>query len=107
PTLVFTEEQRPAVSHIAAQIFRDAIELGGTISAEHGLGALKRDHAEAEHGALAMGLMRTLKDQFDPRGILNPHKVFPEHPANDEFLNDLPGWIVDPDAPKRRGEVGV
>jgi glycolate oxidase len=107
PTLVFTEEQRPLVSRIAAQIFRDAIDLGGTISAEHGLGALKRDHAEAEHGPLAIGLMRSLKDMFDPHGILNPHKVFPEHPANDEFLNDLPGWVVDPQAPKRRGEVGV
>jgi glycolate oxidase len=107
PTLVFTEEQRPLVSQIAAQIFRDALDLGGTISAEHGLGALKRDHAEAEHGPLAMGLMRSLKDLFDPQGILNPHKVFPEHPANDDFLNGLPGWIVDPSAPKRRGEVGV
>ena len=38
-------------------MFRDAIDLGGTISAEHGLGALERDHAEDEHGSLAIGMM--------------------------------------------------
>src|SRR5215469_4122407 len=80
PTLLFDESQRHLVSGAAARIFRDAIELGGTISAEHGLGALKRDHAEAEHGALAIGLMRQLKAQLDPAGILNPHKVLPERP---------------------------
>src|SRR5436309_550611 len=43
PTIVFTDEQRHLVGPAATRIFRDAIELGGTISAEHGLGALKRD----------------------------------------------------------------
>lgn len=106
PTLIFRDDQRHLVSHAAAAIFRDAIELGGTISAEHGLGALKRDHAESEHGPLAMALMRKMKGLLDPAGILNPHKVFPEEPADDDFLNRMPGWA--PAAgPRRRSEAGV
>ena len=100
PTILFTDEQRPLVGRAAARIFRDAIELGGSISAEHGLGALKRDYAEEEHGPEAMGLMRKLKDLLDPQGILNPHKVFPEGPADDDFLARQPGWGV-----KRGGEI--
>jgi glycolate oxidase len=107
PTILFREEQRHLVSHAAARIFRDALALGGTISAEHGLGALKRDYAEEEHGPLAMGLMRRLKELLDPRGILNPHKVLPEQPADEEFLNRMPGWIPDPDHRRRRSEAGV
>jgi glycolate oxidase len=105
PTFLFAEHQRPLVSAACAQLFRDAIDLGGTISAEHGLGVLKRDFAEAEHGSLAMDLMAQIKQVLDPDGLLNPHKIFPEHPADDEFLNNLPGWIPDLDHRPRRGEA--
>jgi glycolate oxidase len=107
PTFLFTDEQRHLVSAAAAQIFRDALELGGSISAEHGLGALKRDYAEVEHGPLALGLMRQIKQIFDPNGLLNPHKVFPEQPADDDFLNKQPGWIPDPDRRRRKAELGL
>jgi glycolate oxidase len=107
PTLLFTDEQRPLVSRAAAQIFREALDLGGTISAEHGLGALKRDYAEVEHGPLAMGLMRQIKGLLDPDGILNPHKVFPEQPADDQFLDRIPGWHPEPEQQRRRAEAGV
>jgi glycolate oxidase len=107
PSLIFTDDQRPLVSRAAAQIFRDALELGGTISAEHGLGVLKRDFAELENGPLAMSLMRGLKDMLDPKGILNPHKVFPEQPADDDFLDRIPGWVPQPGRHRRRTEAGV
>ncbi len=107
PTILFTDEQRHLVSHAAAQIFRDALSLGGSVSAEHGLGALKRDFAEREHGPLAMELMRQVKALLDPDGILNPHKVFPEQPADDEFLNSMPGWIPDAARRRRRSELGL
>jgi glycolate oxidase len=100
PTFLFSDEQRHLVGPAAAQIFRDAIELGGSISAEHGLGALKRDYSELEHGPEAIGLMRRLKDVLDPAGILNPHKVFPEGRPDDLFLERQPGWGV-----RRAGEV--
>ena len=92
PTLLFEEEQRHLVGPVAAQIFRDAVELGGTVSAEHGLGALKRDFAALEHSAEEIGWWRRLKDLYDPLGILNPHKIFPEQPADDHFLDNQPGW---------------
>jgi len=92
PTLVFEEEQRHLVGPIAAQIFRDAVELGGTVSAEHGLGALKRDFAALEHSVEEIGWWRRLKDLYDPLGILNPHKIFPEQPADEHFLDAQPGW---------------
>ncbi|TMC06739.1 MAG: FAD-binding protein [Chloroflexi bacterium] len=107
PTLLFDEGQRHLVSGAAARIFRDAIELGGTISAEHGLGALKRDHAEAEHGSLAMGMMRQLKGMLDPAGILNPHKVLPERPPDDEFLNRIPGFLQPAPSGRGRSQEGV
>lgn len=100
PTFVFSDEQRRLVGPAAAQVFRDAIELGGSISAEHGLGALKRDYSELEHGSEAIGLMRRLKQVLDPAGILNPHKVFPESSPDDLFLERQPGWGV-----RREGEV--
>ena len=92
PCFVFDDEERHLIGPAAEKVFRAALELGGTISAEHGLGALKRDFSELEHGAAAMRLMRDIKSLLDPTGILNPHKIFPEGPADGEFLDRLPGW---------------
>jgi len=107
PTLVFEEDQRHLVGPIAAQIFRDAVELGGTVSAEHGLGALKRDFAALEHGEAEIGWWRRLKEVFDPAGILNPHKVFPEQAADEHFLDQLPGWAVKLPSGRHRSEVAT
>ena len=52
------------------------LALGGTCSGEHGVGLGKREFLEAEHGAEALAVMRGLKQQLDPRGILNPGKMF-------------------------------
>ncbi len=50
-------------------------DLGGTISAEHGIGRLKRDLLQKVKPPLEIDLMRRIKTAFDPRGILNPGKV--------------------------------
>jgi glycolate oxidase len=102
PSFVFDDDQRDLVGPAAARLFADAVELGGSISGEHGLGALKRDHAAREHSALEFDLMRQLKTVFDPKGILNPHKVFPEGPADGGFLDRQPGWRTN----RRRSEIG-
>ncbi len=107
PAIIFTDQQRHLVGPMAARIFRDAVELGGSISAEHGLGALKRDHAVLEHGADAIGLMRQLKAVFDPQGILNPHKVLPEGAPDDAFLERMPGWGTKLASGGDRSEVGA
>ncbi len=71
------EEERPRVDEAVAEILRTAVDLGGTITGEHGVGLSKRDFLEYEQGAALVGLQRRLKALFDPAGILNPGKIFP------------------------------
>jgi glycolate oxidase len=56
-------------------IFAAALELGGTITGEHGVGAAKLPYLEARLGADQMALLRRIKAAFDPAGILNPGKL--------------------------------
>jgi glycolate oxidase len=72
------ESQRPAVEAAVAEIVRAAVELGGTITGEHGVGLAKRDFLPWEQGPALIALQRRLKAVFDPLGILNPGKIFPE-----------------------------
>ena len=50
-------------------------EFGGSISAEHGVGVMKRDDIVRYKSAAEIDLMRTLKRTLDPNNILNPGKV--------------------------------
>jgi D-lactate dehydrogenase len=59
------------------QVFRLVLELGGTLSGEHGVGLAKRDFVVRELGTEALELMRGIKRLFDPNGILNPDKMLP------------------------------
>jgi FAD/FMN-containing dehydrogenase len=52
-----------------------AVELGGTLTGEHGIGIAKRDILPFELGDVAMEITRNLKKAFDPLNILNPDKV--------------------------------
>ncbi|HEU4405938.1 MAG TPA: FAD-linked oxidase C-terminal domain-containing protein [Polyangiaceae bacterium] len=78
PTVVFDRD--PAAKEAAYRAFDDilraAIELGGTITGEHGVGSLKRDYVGAMVGEAERALMRRIKAAFDPNGILNPGKAF-------------------------------
>jgi len=56
-------------------VFEIVLALGGSISAEHGIGVLKRDELPAVKDPVAIELMRQLKAMLDPRGIMNPGKV--------------------------------
>jgi glycolate oxidase len=57
------------------EIIANAIELGGTVSGEHGIGLLKRDGMARELGEPVLAMHRALKGAFDPHNILNPGKV--------------------------------
>jgi glycolate oxidase len=73
-------EERPRVDRAVAEILRAAVDLGGTITGEHGVGLAKRDFLEYEQGREVVALERRLKAAFDPLGILNPGKIFPPVP---------------------------
>lgn len=60
----------------AGELFTTALALGGTLTGEHGIGILKRRWLGDELGADQLALQREIKRLFDPRGILNPGKVF-------------------------------
>ncbi|MCH1865755.1 FAD-binding oxidoreductase [Nocardioides sp. CFH 31398] len=57
------------------EIIADALDLGGTVTGEHGVGLLKRDGLHAELSPEVVAMQRAVKAALDPRGILNPGKV--------------------------------
>jgi D-lactate dehydrogenase (cytochrome) len=57
------------------QLVTQAIDADGTCTGEHGIGLHKKQFMVREHGEDALDLMRTLKQSFDPKNILNPGKV--------------------------------
>ncbi len=62
--------------HAVNTVVYDAVErLGGSISAEHGIGALKRDELARRKSPQALALMRAIKNALDPEGRMNPGRV--------------------------------
>ena len=67
-----------AHEHAVNAIVYDAVQAhGGSFSAEHGIGALKRDELAARKSPVALAMMRGLKHALDPQGLLNPGRVLP------------------------------
>jgi FAD/FMN-containing dehydrogenase len=64
-------------SEVEARILRLAAELGGTVSAEHGVGVSKAGHLDLVRSPEELDLLRTIKTAFDPAGTMNPGVVFP------------------------------
>jgi len=60
---------------VNAVVFEIVLKMGGSISAEHGIGVLKRDELPEVKDKVAIELMRAIKAMLDPRGIMNPGKV--------------------------------
>ncbi len=77
PNLIYTGDEVPEVIWQAAgELFEAVLALGGTLTGEHGVGTLKRRWLAQELGDEQLALQRRVKAAFDPRGILNPGKVF-------------------------------
>jgi glycolate oxidase len=56
---------------------RATVELGGTLTGEHGVGVTKAAYLPIEQSSELMGLQKDIKRVFDPKGLLNPGKIFP------------------------------
>jgi len=71
-------EEMARVELAIAEIFTTAVELGGTLSGEHGIGLLKKPFMEMELGEHGVAMMKKIKQAWDPNNIMNPGKIFPD-----------------------------
>jgi len=81
PNVLFDKrdpEQWAKVETMVEKIFRVALELGGTLSGEHGVGTLKQPYMEQALGALSLEIQWRIKRALDPLNIMNPGKVLPK-----------------------------
>jgi glycolate oxidase len=81
PNILFDKrdpEQWKKVEQMVAEEFEIALRLGGTLSGEHGVGALKRPYMEQALGPVSIDIQKRIKAALDPLNILNPGKVFPD-----------------------------
>ena len=60
------------------ELFEGVVALEGSISGEHGIGFTKAPYLSLELSAEEIALMKRVKAAFDPQGILNPGKIFPD-----------------------------
>ncbi len=58
------------------KLFAEVVRMGGTLSGEHGIGLVQRSYMDIAFNETQLRLMRQIKDIFDPKGILNPGKIF-------------------------------
>jgi glycolate oxidase len=80
PNILFDRrdpQQRLAVEKMVGEVFELSLSLGGTLSGEHGMGALKRPYLSMALGPLSIEIQQRIKHALDPLNILNPGKVFP------------------------------
>ena len=81
PNILFDKrnpQQWQTVQEMVAEEFNIALDLGGTLSGEHGVGTLKRPYMEQALGPLSIEIQRGIKKVLDPKNILNPGKIFPQ-----------------------------
>lgn len=78
PDLVFDHDDPRAeavTKAVQAELYQAALDLGGTVTGEHGIGSARVEWLERQRGTDAVRVMRAIKDALDPQGILNPGRV--------------------------------
>jgi len=84
PTAVTDERNKEEIARVHAffsDLYEKVLAIGGTVSGEHGIGIAKKEYLLRQFGKGGMGVMRRIKDSFDPGGRLNPGKIFLDAPA--------------------------
>jgi len=80
PNILFDKrdpDQWERVEKMVGEIFATAVDLGGTLSGEHGVGTLKLPYLESDVGQVSIDIQQSIKRALDPKGILNPGKGLP------------------------------
>jgi len=72
------QDEYQRAKEVVKDIFEAALNLGGTISGEHGVGLTKARYIGMELSPEGIRLMKAIKRVFDPKGIMNPGKIFPD-----------------------------
>ena len=79
PTAATDERNAEEIANVHAffsELYDKVLSLGGTVSGEHGIGTAKKAYLLRQLGPGGVGVMRRIKDAFDPAGRLNPGKIF-------------------------------
>jgi glycolate oxidase len=74
------DDEVARVARAVETLCRDVVSLQGSLSAEHGIGILRAPYLPLEQSKRLISLQRDLKRTFDPKGLLNPGKIFPQEP---------------------------
>lgn len=97
PTGLTDERNAEEIQRVEAafrEIFQTTIELGGTITGEHGVGLAKKEFLKQWFDTGSMKVMRTLKEMLDPNGILNPGKIFDYTPKCENLMAESSAKIT-------------
>lgn len=93
----------PAAGRLRDELLDRVLALGGAISGEHGIGVTKRGHLRAQLGDPGLELLRAVKANLDPAGILNPGKLLPDaRPSAARRSVGSPSASAAPRAPRGR-----
>jgi glycolate oxidase subunit GlcD len=85
PNILFDRndpDELERVETASLEIMQLCVDVGGTITGEHGVGVDKRGYMKLVHGPAELAAMAAVKEVFDPRGLYNPGKVLPELEAS-------------------------
>ena len=77
PVILYQPDQLETVDAGASEIAAAALDLGGTLTGEHGIGTAKLEHMRHQFGPVELAAFRAIKRAFDPGGVLNPRVMLP------------------------------
>ena len=63
---------------LLGEIYKKTVEMGGKLTGEHGVGLTAKNYMSIQMGPTEIALMKRIKAAFDPKGLLNPKKIFPD-----------------------------
>jgi glycolate dehydrogenase FAD-linked subunit len=89
PTVLYEPDQLATVDAFAEEIADAALELGGTLAGEHGIGTAKRAQMRRVFGPVELAAFRAIKRGFDPDGLLNPDVMLPPPAGEEPDLTDF------------------